>query len=373
MSQLATETRTTMTTVQTTSPTTLPAAWYADDDHFRREVEAVFRSGWSCVGVVDDVSAPSSACTVDVAGLPVLLTRDADGVLRGFLNVCRHRGAPLHEGCGPVRALSCPYHAWVYRLDGTLSRAVGMGDDLDHDEFGLYPVSVAEWARFVFVHPDPDAAPLDLGPLAAAIEPFPVADYELAVREEHHREFNWKVLAENYSENFHTPFVHPELIVRGWDYPIRTAGPIALAWDRPHAPRNAAEQALRDAEPVGPGWEQVAACQIDDVFIAGVYFTVFPNLLVSVFPRYLSALLLGPTGPTTTRVRAFRFWTGDVDDERRAADLAASRLVAAQDLDICERVQRGYTARIDTNGRLSPEFETGVHHVHQHVRAALHR
>jgi len=259
----------------------------------------------------------------------------------------------------------------VFRLDGSLVRAIGMDGVVGFDPAGvaLHPVSVATWARFVFVHPDPSAPALDLGPLAAAIDPFPVGDYELAVREEHVRAFNWKVLVENYSENFHTPFVHPELIVNGWEYPIVTDGPISLAWDRPLAPRNAAERALT-CEPCGPGWEGVAADQIDDVFIAGVYFTVFPNLLVSVFPRYLSALLLTPTGPTTTQVRAFRCWTPDVGADRRAADLEASRVVAAQDLDICERVQRGYTAGIDTDGRLSVEHERGVHHVHRLVRAA---
>jgi phenylpropionate dioxygenase-like ring-hydroxylating dioxygenase large terminal subunit len=352
---------------------TLPAAWYADADHHAAEIDAVFRGGWSCVGVVDDVAATGSYAAVDVAGLPVLLTRDRDGRLRGFLNVCRHRGAPIAEGCGSARALSCPYHAWVYRLDGTLARAIGMDGVVGFatEDHGLHPVSVATWERFVFVHPDPAAPPLDLGPLAAAIDPFPVATYDLAVREEHERAFNWKVLVENYSENFHTPFVHPELIVDGWDYPMVADGPISVAWDRPHHPRNAAERALRTSVPAGDGWSDVAVAQIDDVFIAGVYFTVFPNLLVSVFPRYLSALVLTPVGPTTTRVRAVRGWTPDVGEERRAADLAASRVVAAQDLDICERVQRGYTAGVDTVGRLSVEHEAGVHHVHRLVRSTL--
>lgn len=350
---------------------TLPAAWYADPAHHAREIEAVFRRGWSCVGLVDDVQDPGSYAVVDVGGLPVLLTRDLTGDLRGFLNVCRHRGAPVAAGCGHARALACPYHAWVYRLDGSLARAIGMDGAVDFrpEEIALHPVSVATWARFVFVHPDPAAPPLDLGRLAAAIEPFPVDAYEVAVREEHTRAFNWKVLVENYSENFHTPFVHPELIVNGWEYPIVADGAISLAWDRPLEPRNPAEHALR-SEPCGAGWVGVADNQIDDVFIAGVYFTVFPNLLVSVFPRYLSALLLAPTGPTTTLVRAFRCWTPDVDAERRAADLEASRVVAAQDLDICEQVQRGYTAGIDTDGRLSVEHERGVHHVHRLVRAA---
>jgi phenylpropionate dioxygenase-like ring-hydroxylating dioxygenase large terminal subunit len=353
---------------------TLPAAWYHDPARHEQELEAVFRSGWSCVGLVDDVARPRSFMAVQTgAGLPLVITRDVDGTVHGMVNVCRHRGGPLATGCGTARALSCAYHAWVYRLDGSLARASGMegAEGFDPEHHHLYPVSVATWARFVFVHPDPAAPPLDLGPLAAAIDPYPIDSYELAVREEHEREFNWKVLVENYSENFHTPFVHPSLIVADWDYPIATDGAIALAWDRPRHPRNEAEEALASARPGDAAWAGVAANQIDDVFIAGIYFTVFPNLLVSTFPRYLSALHLTPLSPTRTRVQAFRFWTPDVPDDRRAADLAASQEVAAQDLDICEAVQRGYSAGVDTNGRLSVVHEPGVHHVHRLVTSAL--
>jgi phenylpropionate dioxygenase-like ring-hydroxylating dioxygenase large terminal subunit len=165
--------------------------------------------------------------------------------------------------------------------------------------------------------------------------------------------------------------VHPSLIVADWAYPIATDGAIALAWDRPRHPRNQAEEALASARPGDAAWAGVAAKQIDDVFIAGIYFTVFPNLLVSTFPRYLSALHLTPLSPTRTRVRAYRFWTPDVPEERRAADLAASQEVAAQDLDICEAVQRGYSAGVDTNGRLSVVHEAGVHHVHRLVTSML--
>jgi choline monooxygenase len=364
----------TVTPVSLRRATTLPAAWYHDPGHHEREVDAVFRRGWSCVGVTDDVAQPGRYAAVETgSGLPVVIVRDGDGTLRGFVNVCRHRGGPLADGCGTAKALKCAYHAWVYRLDGSLARASGMegAEDFDPCDHHLYPVSVATWAHFVFVHPDPAAARLELGPLAQAIDPYPIDGYELAVREQHEREFNWKVLVENYSENFHTPFVHPGLIVAQWDYPMVTAGRIALAWDRPRAPRNTAERALASAQPGESAWAEVAANQIDDVFIAGVYFTVFPNLLVSTFPRYLSALHLTPLSPTRTRVQAYRFWTAGVSEARRAADLAASQEVAAQDLDICERVQRGYSAGVDTNGRLSVVHEAGVHHVHRLLQTAL--
>ena len=113
---------------------TLPAAWYGDAEHHAREVAAVFRAGWSCVGVVDDVAAANTYAAVSVAGLPVLLTRAADGDLRGFLNVCRHRGAPLAEACGSARALGCPYHAL-----GVPARRLAVARCRDGGRRGLRP------------------------------------------------------------------------------------------------------------------------------------------------------------------------------------------------------------------------------------------
>ena len=164
-------------------------------------------------------------------------------------------------------------------------------DGLRPRRLACYPVGVATWARFVFVCPDADAAAFDLGPLAAAIDPYATRRPRARPRKTTEREFNWKVLVENYSENFHTPCVHPKLIVAAVGVPHRRpTGPVALAWDRPARPAGPAEEALAHATPDGRrAGAEVAANQIDDVFIAGVYFTVFPNLLVSTFPRYLSA------------------------------------------------------------------------------------
>ena len=356
------------------SSPTLPAAWYSHAEHFAREQRDVFGSQWSCVGIADPVAEPNSYFTALVGGVtPVVITRDAAGTLAGFINVCRHRGAPVALGCGPARALSCPYHAWIYRLDGSLSRARGFDNDPDFDpsHHSLTPIHVTEWARLIFVNLQADASPLDLGPLAAAIDPYPLAEMHLVATDEHDGAFNWKVFVENYSENFHTPLVHPDLIVNGWDYPTMCDGPISLAWDRPLRPTNAVEQALADASPGDELWANVASAQVDDAFIAGSYFTVFPNVLVSMFPRYGHAIHVQPTGPRTTRLTVFRFAHPSVAPERLAIDLAASREVAQQDLDICTLVQQGFDAGIDTNGVVSGDHEPGVIHVHNILRRSL--
>ncbi len=337
--------------------TTLPARWYGDAEHHRDELDAVFRHGWSCVGTTDDVSTPGSYMTALVGGdLPVVITRDAKGVLHGFLNVCRHRAAPVAEGSGQVRVLQCPYHWWIYQLDGRLTKARGMDGvpGFDLADSSLFPVQVATWSRFLFVNPDLEAAPLDLGPLTDAITPLAVESMEAGVTEHVVRSFNWKLLVENYSENLHTPFVHPQLGGAAWDYVIEVDGMISLASDR-----------------IKPGHEDIAASQLDDPFLAGLYYTVFPNLMISVFARYFHALIVTPVGPRTSRVDYHRYWSPEVGEARRKIDHEAALAVGEQDLDICERVQRTYDGGLDPRGRLSPEHEKGVAHVHQLLLRAL--
>jgi phenylpropionate dioxygenase-like ring-hydroxylating dioxygenase large terminal subunit len=353
---------------------TLPGSWYADPDHFVGERAAVFGQDWVGVASADDVAAPSSYAAVAVGGhTPVLLVRDADGVLRAFLNVCRHRGSPLAEGCGHARALSCPYHGWVYRLDGSLARAAGLGAPAgwSQDEAALFEVAVTTFARTVFVNVAPDPAPFDAGPLAAALVPYRLDALELGGRDAWEREFNWKVFLENYSENYHTPFVHPELITEGWDYPLEQSGRIAFAWDRPHQPRDEGERALAAARPGAPGWEVVATAAPDESFIAGSYATIWPNVMISLLPGFAATLRLTPLGPTRTRVEREYLWHPDVPPARREADLAATQLVGAQDLDVCERVQRSYSGGLSPEGFLSPEHEAGIAHLHARLRAAL--
>ena len=107
-----------------TTARTMPATWYSSTEHHQHEIEAIWRGEWVCVGDVDESPAPGAWRSITVGGLPVLLVRDREGVLRAFLNVCRHRAAPLceHGAEGGGAALSCPYHAWLYRLDGSLAR-----------------------------------------------------------------------------------------------------------------------------------------------------------------------------------------------------------------------------------------------------------
>ena len=145
-----------------------------------------------------------------------------------------------------ARALQCPYHGWVYRLDGSLARAAGVGEPEGFDLAcsGLFEVRVTTFARCLLVNVDPDAADFDPGPLGRGVEPYRLDRLELGHRDRYECAANWKVIVENYSENYHTPFLHSQLPTTGYEYPMREVGPIVFAWDRPLNPRDASEHAL---------------------------------------------------------------------------------------------------------------------------------
>jgi Rieske 2Fe-2S family protein len=357
--------------------TTLPAAAYSSPQLFEREHAAIFGHDWVCAGVIDEMPRAGSWTAQVVGGRPVLLARDKSGALRAFLNVCRHRGAPLCEdGETHVGSLiRCPYHSWLYQLDGSLARASGVGspDGFDVADHGLKPVQVAHWRRLVFVCFDHDAAPLDLGPLAAAVDAYPLEAMELALAETNERAFNWKVLLENYSENYHTPFVHPELDTSSSeDYPMISDGVVLYAWDRPLRPNGSRVDELRATLlPGEPGWAELASVPMDGPYGVGGYLTVWPNLMMNVFPGACLMMWMEPVGATSTRVERRLFIRPDLDDPARTSIIAAHQRVHDQDVDICTRVQRSHNAGIDADGVLATVEERGVYFVHEHLRRAL--
>jgi choline monooxygenase len=356
---------------------TLPASWYSDQSFFDLERELVFRNGWVCAGVVDELPVGGGWSARTVGGVPVLLVRDKDGELRGFLNACRHRAAPLcddgQHGSGSV--LRCPYHAWIYRLDGSLAKAQGVGnpDGFDVDDYSLKPVAVATWRRLVFVNVATPDATLNLGPLADAVGGCRMESMELVLSESHDRAFNWKALLENYSENYHTPFVHPEIDTSvNEDYPMVSDGVVLYAWDRHVRPADDIDQQLRATRlPGEPGWEQIFEASTNRPYDVGSYLTIWPNAMINVFPDALLAMWMEPIDARTTRVERRLYSRPGTTPEALAANLAAHQLVHQQDVDICLRVQRSHNAGLDADGVLATVEERGVYFVHQHLRAAI--
>lgn len=353
---------------------TLPAEWYSSVERHESELASIWRNEWICVGDLADMPAPGAWKALLVGELPVLLIRDRDGVLRGFLNVCRHRAAPLCDigASGSGSALSCPYHAWLYRLDGSLARAQGVGtpDGFDVADYSLKPVLVSLFRRWVWIHADQNAAAPDFGPLGAAIDGFALEEMEFVLTETDERAFNWKVLLENYSENYHTPFVHPEIDTSPThDYPMVSDGLVLYAWDRPLRPTDDAGRAMASLLPGEPGWDAIASVEDDSPYAVGSYLTIWPNLMLNIFPTAALAMWMEPIGPTRTMVHRRMYARRGADADAVAANVAAHRLVHLQDVHICEAVQRSHNAGLSADGVLATVEEQGVYWVHQHLRS----
>ena len=191
---------------------TLPPDCYTDPAFFSRERERIFRVHWNLACRARDLPGPGDYCTVDLAGMPAVVLRGSDGVLRAFANTCRHRGSRLVSGSGSAKAISCPYHGWSYALDGKLIAAAGMerAENFDPAGFGLVPLRLAEWAGFVFLNFAEDGAGLDdhLGNLPEYLRSHRAEDMVCVHRRVYDVACNWKLCLENQRESYHVAVVH---------------------------------------------------------------------------------------------------------------------------------------------------------------------
>lgn len=195
---------------------TLPPWCYTSQEFYDREVERVFRKSWNFLGRADEIPNPGDYMTFELCGEPLIVLRDRDGAIRAYANTCRHRGAKMLDGKGNCRAISCPYHGWVYALNGDLIGTAGMEKTqvFDRARYGLAKVTVDTWDGFIFVALDPNAVPLRqyLGNLPEEMAPYNFKDYVCVRRKEYVLDCNWKLYLENAMEEYHTPVVHRQSI-----------------------------------------------------------------------------------------------------------------------------------------------------------------
>ena len=181
---------------------TPPSSWYVDLDFHQAELERLFHQHWLYLGPVDDLQKPGDYVTHDLVGQPVVVTRDQDGRLRAFYNVCRHHAACVASGKGNAEVLTCPYHGWAYRLDGRLRRAPRLGklENFDAAEFGLKPVNLEVWGGVMWVHfSEPKQTVAQTYPgLQEYLNPQDLESLRFVKRREYPLKCNWKVFVDNY-------------------------------------------------------------------------------------------------------------------------------------------------------------------------------
>ena len=189
----------------------MPGAVYTSSQVAALEKDRIFTATWLCVGREEEIGKPGDYLTGEVTGMPIIVARDKEGGVAAFLNMCLHRGVPVAEGRGNARDFSCPYHAWLYDLQGRLIVAPQMEQsDADLKNCRLKPLQLALWRGWIFISFNPDVMPFAefIAPSEDELWWFRSGDLRLAEKAVLEIDCNWKLLVENLIDIYHVPVLH---------------------------------------------------------------------------------------------------------------------------------------------------------------------
>ncbi|WP_232493385.1 aromatic ring-hydroxylating oxygenase subunit alpha [Novosphingobium kaempferiae] len=354
----------------------LPAWTYSDAEFFEVERERIFAPSWQVVCHESDVPKPGDWHTLDYIGESVVVIRDADGTLRAFTNVCRHRGSRIVDGSsGCARKLVCPYHAWTYDLDGRLSGVPDSGSypAFNKAQHGLAPVQIETWQGFIFVRLVDDGGPSVaqmMAPYEATVAPYRFEELKALGRVTMRpRDVNWKNIGDNYSDGLHIPVAHPGLTrLFGRSYGVEAQENVDRMWgDLMDAPsRNWSERMYQKLLP--PVRHLPADRQRH-----WLYFKLWPNVAFDIYPDQVDFMQWLPVSPTTSLIREISYVLDDDRREMKAArylNWRINREVNAEDTALITRVQAGMASRSFSIGPLSNK-EVCLRHFCKRMREVI--
>jgi Rieske 2Fe-2S family protein len=338
---------------------TLPGEYYTSADVLAEEQERIFATQWTCVGRAARLARPGDYFLAEVASESLIVLRDRSGTLRALFNVCRHRGTRLcRDQFGQFsETIQCPYHAWTYSTDGQLIGAPHMDDvaGFDKADYPLHAAAIAEWEGFLLVNLNPAPEPLEStwAPLANRFQRFGLANLAAGHRATYEVRANWKLIFQNYSECLHCPTIHPQL-ARMLPYQSGandlTEGPFLGGYMQiapPHQTATSSGRACgRLISPDLPAEDRQRA----------FYYTLMPNMLLSVHPDYVNYYLLKPLAVDRTLIESeWLFHPDTLQGESNIHDaIDLWENTNRQDWDIIEQSQLGITSRRYVPGPYSP-------------------
>ena len=340
----------------------LPGYIYSSPEVYALEKEKIFMKDWLCVARAEEIENPGDFMTHDVMGDPIVITRDGDGDLNAFSNLCRHRGVEVAQGCGNAAEFSCPYHGWLYDLKGRLTGAPYMkeAEGFDPTTCRLKPLLIDVWAGWVFVNFDAQAKPLTEF-VAAFDKAFAFLDQgslRVAERLVYDLECNWKFVAENLVDIYHVGTVHASTFggyIRAEDFPFEFDGKGGHTVLYEGAPHTFSGQPLFGKMP------QLA--DRPESFAATGYLA--PNMHLFARIENMRPCIHWPLSPTRTRLIYYNLFPKEFFDRPDFQDgLAEYRKyytqVVDEDTAMIESLQRAQASTMFEPGPMSV-LETGIH------------
>lgn len=338
----------------------VPVDHYASGERLEAELERVFRR--TATPFCPSAALPEAGSYVarTVAGRPLVATRGQDGVARVFMNACRHRGMQVAEGAGCKKVLTCRYHAWTYGLDGSLR---GVPDEygfpgLDKREYGLVPVKAIERHGLVFVIQDGEAE-LDpaLGQMAGLIGgKTRVLDQTIV-----EMEANWKLICEGFLEGYHIRSTHTETF-----YP-RQYDNVNVIEDFGRGNRvTFPYQAVEKQRAFPPGQRRAGGGMTS-------VWHIFPNVVISTFPKTRKITIVEPLAPDRSRLETFIVTDApETPEDNRLVDISRDFVAAGAEEDrmVVSAVQKGLAT--GANAVLTfGLFEGALTRLHKEIDAAI--
>ena len=358
---------------------TMPREYYTSSDVLADERARLFPRMWHCAGRVSRLTRPGDFMVREIAGESLLIVRQKerapspslrsrvssatggeDGELRAFFNVCRHRGTRIcRETSGQFpETIQCPYHAWTYGIDGRLIGAPHMQDvaGFDKNAFPLHQAAVAEWEGFVFVNVGDNPEPFEewFAPMLKRLVRYNIGALQVGHSVTYDVHANWKLVFQNYSECLHCPMIHPELSTV---LPYQSGandlieGPFLGGYMEITPPNESAtlsgKACGRLVSPTLPADDRHRA----------YYYTVMPNMLLSIHPDYVNYYIVTPVTADRTMVESEWMFSADNDgasgfNPKDAIDFWD--VTNRQDWDIVAQSQLGISSRRYTPGPYSP-------------------
>jgi glycine betaine catabolism A len=283
---------------------TMPGRFYTSPAVFEREQEYLLDKHWLCVGRAESIREPGEYFLQAIGRESIIILRDRKGKVRGFYNMCRHRGTRIcevaHGRFGET--IQCPYHAWTYSTEGKLIGAPHMqeAEDFDKAEYPLKSVAVHQWEGFIFIHLGANPEPFEsaLAPLLGRFDRFNLTSLRIGKRIEYDVRSNWKLVFQNYSECLHCPVIHPELsnlmpYTSGANDLIE--GHVLGGYMVISAPNKSMTMTGRAC---GLHLGELSGEDLQRAY----YYTIFPNLMLSIHPDYVVYYTLWPQEVGRTKV-----------------------------------------------------------------------
>lgn len=344
----------------------LPASCYTDQEFLKLELEKVFRHGWNCIGRVDEILNVGDFFTASIADEPLVAVRSAVDQVSVLANVCQHRAMPIAQGVGNADYFVCPYHAWTYRIDGTLKSAPLMKPKSALKNCRLPQIKSECWRGFVFATLDNSAPALAdiLEELAPCIDNYqPHAMTHIATFHEVW-DCNWKSLIENFMDSYHLSVVHPES--------LRPLTPTRLC--EPLARGRGFTSYIANYAAAAPARVCHANTLNDAEKRQSRLLCIYPALVASVSPDTLVYLSLQPCSVGQVRVKwGISVFEENLPEHEREQRISKWQKINAEDHEILRGLQTGLRSSFYNGGPLAPpRLEGCVSHFHEFLIETLH-